>query len=93
MTGYPGKPSQLAFDPSGHYLATGGSDQIIIWNFQGNGPEGSIPGHLSLHLEPISSLSFANQGLVLASGSRDGSVFVWFIDQNGDGNPLGGHCG
>ena len=90
MTGYPGKPSQLAFDQSGHYLATGGSDQIIIWNFQGNGPEGSIPGHLALHLEPISSLAFANQGLVLASGSRDGSVIVWFIDQNGDGNPLGG---
>ena len=29
-------------------------------------------------------------GLTLASGSRDGSVFVWLLDQNGDGNPLGG---
>ena len=90
MTGYPGKPSQLAFDRSGRFLATGGSDQIIVWNFQGNGPEGSLPGQLVLHPEPISSLAFANQGLVLASGSRDGSVFVWFLDKNGDGNPLGG---
>ena len=90
MTGYPGKPSQLAFDQSGKFLATGGSDQIIVWNFQGDGPEGSLPGQLVLHPEPISSLAFANKGLVLASGSRDGSVFVWFLDKNGDGNPLGG---
>jgi WD40 repeat protein len=89
MTGYPGKPSQLAFDHSGRFLATGGSDQIIVWNFQGKGPEGSLPGQLVLHPEPISCLAFANQGLVLASGSRDGSVFVWFLDKNGDGSPLG----
>ena len=29
-------------------------------------------------------------GLTLASGLRDGSVFVWLLDQNGDDNPLGG---
>ena len=90
MTGYPGKPTQLAFDQSGQFLATGGSDQITVWNFRGKGPEGTLPGQLILHPEPISSLSFANQGMVLASGSRDGSVFVWFLDKNGDGSPLGG---
>ncbi len=90
MTGYPGKPSQLAFDQSGHLLATGGSDQIVVWNFQGDGPEGSLPGQLVLHPEAISSLAFAHEGLFLASGARDGSVFVWLLDHNGDGNPLGG---
>lgn len=90
MTGYPGKPSQLTFDQTGQFLATGGSDQITVWNFQGNGPEGTLPGQLSLHPEPISSLTFANRGPLLASGARDGSVLVWFVDQNGDGNPLGG---
>ena len=43
MTGYPGKPSQLAFDQSGQFLATGGSDQIIVWNFQG---DESLPDNL-----------------------------------------------
>jgi len=90
MTGYPGKPVQLAFDQSGQFLATGGSDQITVWNFQGDGPEGSLPGQLVLHPEPITSLTFANQGMVLASGSKDGSVFVWLLDKNGDGSPLGG---
>ena len=89
MTGYPGKPSQLAFDQGGQFLATGGSDQITVWSFQGSGPEGSMPGQLVLHPEAISTLSFANQGLILASGARDGSVLVWLLDQNGDGNPLG----
>ena len=90
MTGYPGKPSELAFDQSGQFLATGGSDQITVWNFHGDGPEGTFPGQLVLHPEPITSLAFANQGMVLASGSRDGSVFVWLLDQHGDGSPLGG---
>ena len=90
MTGYPGKPSQLAFDETGNFLATGGSDQITVWNFQGNGPEGTLPGQFTLHSEPISSLTFANHGPLLASGARDGSVIVWFVDKNGDGNPVGG---
>ena len=90
MTGYPGKPSELAFDQSGQFLATGGSDQITVWNFDGDGPEGTYPSKLLLHPESITSLAFSNQGKVLASGSKDGSVFVWLLDQHGDGSPLGG---
>ncbi len=90
MTGYPGKPSNLAFDQSGQFLATGGSEQITVWNFKDDGPEGTLPGQLNLHPEAISSLEFANHGTILASGSRDGSVFVWLLDKHGDGNPLGG---
>ena len=90
MTGYPGKPSQLAFDQTGAFLATGGSDQVTVWTFEGDGPEGTLPGQFGLHSEPISSLSFANYGPLLASGSRDGSVLIWFLDQCGDGDPLGG---
>ena len=90
MTGYPGKPSQLAFDQSGTVLATGGSDVVTVWSFEGNGPEGTVPGQLALHAESISSLAFSNQGMLLASGARDGSVLVWFLKSNGDGDPLGG---
>ena len=90
MTGYPGKPSQLAFDQTGMVLATGGGERITVWSFQGNGPEGTVPGELDLHIGAISSLAFSNRGSLLASGSRDGSVFVWLLQKNGHGEPLGG---
>jgi len=90
MTGYPGKPSQLAFDQTGMVLATGGGERITVWSFQGNGPEGTVPGELDLHIGAISSLAFSNRGSLLASGSRDGSVFVWLLQKNGHGEALGG---
>ena len=90
MTGYPGKPVQLAFDQTGTLLATGGSDRVTVWSFDGNGPEGTIPGELTIHAEPISSLAFSHREMLLASSARDGSVLVWFLDKNGNGNPVGG---
>ncbi|WP_320663908.1 hypothetical protein [Prochlorococcus sp. MIT 1223] len=90
MTGYPGKPSQLAFDHSGTLLATGGSEIVTVWSFHGNGPEGTVPGQLTLHNDFISSLSFSHNGMLLASAARDGSVFVWFLNNNGQGDPVGG---
>ncbi len=90
MTGYPGKPSQLAFDLTGTVLATGGSERVTVWSFQGDGPEGSVPGELALHSDSISSLAFSNQGMLLASGSRDGSVLVWSLQNNGHGDAVGG---
>ncbi len=89
MTGYPGKPSQLAFDQTGTVLATGGGEVITVWSFLGNGPEGTVPGQLSLHTKSISSLAFSNLGMLLASGDRNGSIFVWFIRKDGQGDPLG----
>ena len=90
MTGYPGKPSQLAFDQTGTVLATGGSDLVTVWSFQGSGPEGTVPGQLSLHTDPISCLSFSHREKLLASGARDGSVFVWMLQNDGHGDALGG---
>ena len=89
MTGYPGKPSHLSFDDSGTLLATSGSERITVWSFKGNGPEGTIPGELYHHTEPISSLSFSNKGLLVASGSRDGSVVASFLKKDGNGDPVG----
>ena len=90
MTGYPGKPSHLAFDQTGTVLATGGSDRVTVWSFQGDGPEGTVPGELILHTEPISCLAFSHSGMLLASGARDGSVFSWFLQKDGQGDPVGG---
>ncbi len=89
MHGYPCKPSALAFDDSGTLLGTSGGEAVTVWSFHGNGPEGTRPGVLQLHVQPITALSFAQHGFRLASGARDGAVVVWGLQQEGEGAVLG----
>lgn len=89
MSGYPAKPSSLAFDDSGTLLATSGSEVVTVWSFDGEGPEGTRPGELDLHGKPITCLAFAPTGMRLASGSKDGSVVVWLLNSDGDGGVIG----
>ena len=90
MSGYPGKPSALAFDDTGTLLATGGGEAVTVWSFQGGGPEGTKPGILEHHVQPITTLAFARRGMRLASGARDGVVVVWSLRHDGQGDPIGG---
>lgn len=90
MSGYPSKPSALAFDSNGTLLATGGGEAVTVWSFDGEGPEGTKPGILSFHAQPISSLAFSPLKANLASGSRDGSVITWLLQTDGQGEPVGG---
>ena len=89
MRGYPGKPTNLTFDSSGTLLATGGSEAVTVWSFKNSGPEGTAPGELELHEKAISCLSFAPNGKRLASGSKDGSIAVWFLNDDGNGDVMG----
>ncbi len=89
MTGYPTKPSALAFDDTGTLLATGGGEAVTVWSFRGRGPEGTRPGVLEYHEQPVTTLAFAPDSMHLASGGRDGAVVVWSLKRNGKGRRLG----
>ena len=89
MSGYPTKPSALAFDDAGTLLATGGGEAVTVWSFRGKGPEGTRPGVLEMHVAPVTTLAFAPGARRLASGGRDGAVVVWAIQRNGKGGPIG----
>ena len=89
MSGYPGKPSALAFDDTGDLLATGGGETVTVWSFHGEGPEGTMPGSLEFHVQPITALSFAPGSMRLASGGRDGAAVVWSLQKDGTGGPIG----
>ena len=89
MSGYPGKPSALAFDDTGTLLATGGGEAVTVWSFHKGGPEGTAPGTLEFHVQPVTTLAFAPGGMRLASGGRDGAVVVWSLQKNGKGSPIG----
>lgn len=90
MSGYPWKPSELAFSHDSILLATGGGEDITVWSFEGNGPEGTTPGVLEFHKAPISSLAFSHHQRHLASGCREGGVVVWSLGRRGGGHALGG---
>ena len=89
MFGYPGKPSALAFDDTGALLATGGGNAVTVWSFRKKGPEGTRPGVLEFHAEPVTTLAFAPGAMRLASGGRDGAVVVWSLRRNGKGGLMG----
>ena len=89
MSGYPAKPSALAFDDTGTLLATGGGEAVTVWSFQRGGPEGTRPGVLEFHVQPVTTLSFAPGAMRLASGGRDGAVVVWSLQRDGEGDPIG----
>ena len=89
MSGYPGKPSALAFDDTGTLLATGGGEAVTVWSFHKEGPEGTEPGTLEFHVQPVTTLAFAPGAMRLASGGRDGAVVVWSLQKNGKGGPIG----
>lgn len=76
MSGYPAKPTALAWSPDSKLLCTGGGEVICGWRFVGKGPEGSEPVMLKGHEANVTRLAYSSQGL-LASGSLDGDVLMW----------------
>jgi periodic tryptophan protein 2 len=69
--------SCLAVDPSGEVVCAGSLDSfdIHIWSVQ----TGQLLDQLSGHEGPVSSLAFAPNGGVVASGSWDHTVRIWSI--------------
>ncbi|MBV53436.1 MAG: hypothetical protein CL816_05135 [Coxiellaceae bacterium] len=89
ISGYSGKPSTIVFNKTGSLLATTGSENVTLWSFQGDGPEGTEPDILAFHEKYLTTLAFSHDGMYLASGSRDGVVVVWLIQPNGNSRPIG----
>lgn len=69
--------SCLAVDPSDEIVCAGSIDDfdIHLWSVR----TGHLLDRLSGHDSPVSSLCFANEGGLLASGSWDETVRVWSI--------------
>jgi WD40 repeat protein len=86
MSGYEAKVRELAWHPSGRYLATGGSSQVMVWDCSGAGPAGTSPTLLEAHEERISALQYQSKGHLLASAGSDSRVLLWNVRKSV--NPL-----
>lgn len=77
MTGFATKVRELSWHYSGNFLATGGSDSIVLWDCSGKGPEGRTPRILESHANRLTQLAFQHQGDQIASADLDGIVMLW----------------
>jgi WD40 repeat protein len=70
------------------WLALGGGPSITVWPcFGKNGPRGATPLQLFGHIREVTALDFPKEGPYLASGGRDGFVFLW-LPHHSDGPAL-----
>ena len=82
MSGYQTKVRELSWDATSRYLATGGSQEVTVWDCSGRGPAGTEPITLSGHRDFLSVVRFQHRGKLLASGGADGLIYVWQLQGN-----------
>jgi WD40 repeat protein len=88
MSGYATKVRELGWSDNGRWLATGGGDELTLWDFhRAGGPQGSRPLQLD-HDERVVALAFQPGGDLLAGADRGGMVLIWRPGE--DDLPVGG---
>jgi WD40 repeat protein len=65
--------TQQAFSPDNRMLAVVTKDNLLVWDIS----EGRVVGDLRGHSERVVDLAFSNDGKLLASIDKDGSVILW----------------
>ncbi len=101
LTGHAEGVEAVAFSPGGEFLATGSRDQTVrLWDWQNGRSLCSLADHGDwVRSTVFSPISLAGQtppsppllrggvgeGLILATGSRDGTAKLWRVDAQGRG--------
>lgn len=77
MSGYPGKTQSMSFSRTGKWLATSGSDAMVLWPFFGGGPMGKAPTELAGGDGVLCTrVAFNPRDDVAAGGFADGLVVI-----------------
>ena len=77
MSGYPGKTQSMSFSRGGKWLATSGSDAMVLWPFFGGGPMGKAPSELAGGDGiACTQVAFHPQQDIVAGGFADGLVVI-----------------
>ena len=96
MSGYSARVRSLSWTAGGEFLATSGSEQLILWPFDGkNGPMGRQPTLLARREARVTVVAAHPRQPVVATGYHDGAVMLVRIDdgalilaRQGDGEPV-----
>jgi WD40 repeat protein len=95
MSGYSARVRSLSWTVDGDFLATSGSEQLILWPFDGkDGPMGRQPTILARREARVAVVAAHPRQPVVAAGYADGTVLLVRIDdgalilvRQGDGQP------
>lgn len=81
MSGYSARVRSLGWTADGEYLATSGSEQLILWPFDGkDGPMGRQPKLMAQSKARVSVVACHPRQPVVAAGYADGVVTLVRID-------------
>ncbi len=81
MSGYSARVRSLGWTADGNFLATSGSEQLILWPFDGkDGPMGKQPKMLAPSQARVAVVACHPQQPVVAAGYSDGSVVLVRLD-------------
>ena len=85
MSGYSGKVSSMAFTAGGKWLATSGSEQLILWPFGSkDGPMGKQPRMVAPYEKRVVAVACHPKQEIVASGFEDGLVMLARIDDGAE---------
>lgn len=77
MWGFATKVMEISWHSSGRWLATGGGNEICIWDCGGSGPAGREPVFLRCHFNKITQLAYQPSGRYLVSTDVDKFLLLW----------------
>jgi WD40 repeat protein len=86
----PARVSGLLFEPGGRVVMTARSNHTIE---RRDIRSGAILETMRGHSSPVEVMAFAPNEVTLASGSRDGMIFIWDMDDNSVLNRIHAHAG
>ena len=97
MTGYSARVRSFGWTAGGAFLATSGSEQLILWPFDGkDGPMRRQPKMLAASKARVAVVACHPRQPVVAAGYADGAVLLVRIDdgalieaRQADGQPIG----
>jgi WD40 repeat protein len=81
MSGYAARVMSLSFSPGGHWLATSGASQLVLWPFQSKeGPTGKTPRLLTPSGHRVDVVACHPRNDVVAAGFSNGLAVLVRID-------------
>ena len=85
MTGYPVRVRSFGWTAGGKWLATSGSDQLVLWPFQSkDGPMGKTPKMFAAFAVRATTIACHPKQEVVAVGYADGTVLFVRVDDGAE---------